>query len=412
MKFRYFILFYFVAFCKFSNASIINVGKQFYFQQIQPAINAAQPHDTIMVFGGVYQEGNIKIKSPIHLLGIDWPVIDGDKKYEVFTISADSVSLSGFIIQHSGFAALKDPGGIKIVQSKHVTLENNILYDNFFGIYLQESKLCLIKNNKITAIAQAEQEIGNGIHCWKSDSLQIIGNQIKGHRDGIYFEFVTHSLVWRNIVKQNIRYGLHFMFSNNDTYIGNVFKANGAGVAVMFTKHVAMINNHFIENWGASSFGLLLKEIGNSYISKNKFYKNTVALYAEGTSNSLIEYNQFEQSGWALKMQASCLENTIKCNNFIGNTFDATTNGALVLNKFSNNFWDKNPVYDINKDGVGDVPYHPLSIFSSITENNQAALLLYQSFLLKLLEYSEKVFPSLLPNNFVDQSPAMKAFNI
>lgn len=320
--------------------------------------------------------------------------------------------MSGFIIQHSGFAALKDPGGIKIVQSKHVTLENNILYDNFFGIYLQESKLCLIKNNKITAIAQAEQEIGNGIHCWKSDSLQIIGNQIKGHRDGIYFEFVTHSLVWRNIVKQNIRYGLHFMFSNNDTYIGNVFKANGAGVAVMFTKHVAMINNHFIENWGASSFGLLLKEIGNSYISKNKFYKNTVALYAEGTSNSLIEYNQFEQSGWALKMQASCLENTIKCNNFIGNTFDATTNGALVLNKFSNNFWDKNPVYDINKDGVGDVPYHPLSIFSSITENNQAALLLYQSFLLKLLEYSEKVFPSLLPNNFVDQSPAMKAFNI
>ena len=64
----------------------------------------------------------------------------------------------------------------------------------------------------------SEQQIGNGIHAWKSDSLIIAGNRIHGHRDGIYFEFVTHSVIWRNISEMNIRYGLHFMFPNNDAY--------------------------------------------------------------------------------------------------------------------------------------------------------------------------------------------------
>jgi nitrous oxidase accessory protein NosD len=41
------------------------------------------------------------------------------------------------------------------------------------------SKNCIIKNNRITAYGVEEQQIGNGIHCWKSDSLQIIGNTVQ-----------------------------------------------------------------------------------------------------------------------------------------------------------------------------------------------------------------------------------------
>ena len=74
-----------------------------------------------------------------------------------------------------------------------------------------------------------EVQSGNGINGWRSDSLLVIGNKIRGHRDGIYFEFVTNSLVWRNISTKNIRYGIHFMFSHHDTYIGNVFEDNDSG---------------------------------------------------------------------------------------------------------------------------------------------------------------------------------------
>src|SRR5690606_1223718 len=120
--------------------------------------------------------------------------------------------------------------------------------DNFFGIYLSKSKNCIVKNNTLRAYGKAEHAIGNGIHCWQSSELQIIGNKIDGHRDGIYFEFVYHSVIWRNIATNNIRYGLHFMFSHNDSYISNVFRNNGAGVSVMFTRNVTMLNNTFEQN--------------------------------------------------------------------------------------------------------------------------------------------------------------------
>ncbi|MFN8338406.1 MAG: NosD domain-containing protein [Saprospiraceae bacterium] len=83
-----------------------------------------------------------------------------------------------------------------------------------------------------------------------------IGNQVKGHRDGIYFEFVTHSVIWRNISKQNVRYGLHFMFSNDDAYINNIFDGNGAGVAVMYTKNVTMYSNVFKNSTGDAAYGI------------------------------------------------------------------------------------------------------------------------------------------------------------
>ena len=51
-------------------------------------------------------------------------------------------------------------------------------------------------------------------------------------------------------------------------------------------------------------------------------------------------------------------------NNFLSNTFDVSTNGSLVLNSFNYNYWDKYEGYDLNKDNIGDIPYHPVSLFS------------------------------------------------
>jgi len=229
--------------------------------------------------------------------------LDGQNKFEVVSINADNVVIKGFKIINSGYASLEDPCGIKVYDKSFVKIENNVLDNNFFGIYLQNSRNCLIKDNKITAYGKQEQLIGNGIHCWKSDNLQIIANKISGHRDGIYFEFVTQSVIWRNISNKNIRYGLHFMFSNDDAYISNVFKNNGAGVAVMFTKNVKMYNNYFEENWGDSAYGLLLKEIADSYIFNNKFARNTSGIYMEGTSRIKVEKNVFESNGWGMKIK-------------------------------------------------------------------------------------------------------------
>ncbi|MEZ4838605.1 nitrous oxide reductase family maturation protein NosD [Flavobacterium sp.] len=399
--------------CTFSlQAQKLEVGANKPYRTIKQALNASNDGDTVLVHKGIYKEGNIRIDKKIVFLGKDFPVLDGQKKVEVLSIHADSVIVKGFRVINSGFAALEDPCGIKVYNKSFVVIEGNQLDDNFFGIYIQNGRNCIVKNNTIIAYGKEEQQIGNGIHAWKSNDLQIIGNSVKGHRDGIYFEFVHDSVIWRNIATNNIRYGLHFMFSSNDSYITNIFRNNGAGVAVMFSKDVTMINNYFDENWGASSYGLLLKEISDSYIYTNYFKNNTSGIYMEGTNRIKIEKNVFEGNGWAMKIQASCMDNEIVNNNFQGNTFDMGTNGSLVLNTFNNNYWDKYEGYDINKDGLGDVPYHPLSLFAVLVEKNPSAMLLFRSFMITLLDKSEKVLPSITPDNFVDNSPLMKPLKL
>jgi nitrous oxidase accessory protein len=173
-----------------------------------------------------------------------------------------------------------------------------------------------------------------------------------------------------------------------------------------------MINNIFKGNWGGGAYGMTLKEMSDCYIYGNKFIKNTTAIRMEGGSRNGFERNEFLDNGWAMNIQASCEDNVITMNNFEGNTFDMSTNGSLVLNTFNNNYWDKYKGYDLNRDGIGDVPYHPLSLFAIIAEQNPSAMLLFRSFMVTLLDETEKILPTITPDNFVDNKPLMKRLNI
>ncbi|MCX6202807.1 MAG: nitrous oxide reductase family maturation protein NosD [Bacteroidetes bacterium] len=390
---------------------IIHVGPLHKVKSIRTAIRIANNGDTILVAAGIYKEGNLIISKQLTLIGDKYPIIDGQNKFEVFSIKESKVVIDGFKIYHSGTSNLDDYAGIKVYDSREVTIQNNILDDTYFGIYLQYAKRCVIKNNQLKAYNKEEQQSGNGIHCWKSDSLSITGNTVDGHRDGIYFEFVTNSFIKSNTTSNNIRYGLHFMFSNNDTYQFNSFIANGAGVAVMYSNKVSMLNNQFKENWGDAAYGLLLKEISDSYITGNSFEKNTTGIYLEGASRINMSHNIFKNNGWAMKIQASCMDITVSTNNFVGNTFDIGTNGSLVLNTFNKNYWDKYEGYDLNHDTMGDIPYRPVSMYSMIVEQNPPAMMLFRSFITSLLDKTEKLIPSLTPENLKDNTPLMrKAF--
>jgi len=395
---------------QFAEAKTILVRKSKPIQSIKQAIGIAQNGDTILVDAGMYKEGNIIIQKSIVLKGINFPILDGENKYEIISVKASNVHIEGFKLQHSGRSEIKDIGAIVIYDSYKTSVINNILDDTNFGIYLENSKSCLIKNNSMTAYGKEEVQSGNGIHAWHCDSLLIIGNKIKGHRDGLYFEFVTNSLIWRNTSIKNVRYGIHFMFSHHDTYIGNIFEENESGVAVMFTHNIYMYNNFFINNWGGAAYGILLKEITDSDISGNHFTKNTVAVEMEGCNRINFYKNSFLDNGWAMKISASSEKNAIYTNNFIGNTFDIGTNGSLVLNTFNANYWDKYEGYDLNRDHIGDIPYHPVSMYSMIIDSNPAALMLFRSMIVSLLDKSEKILPGVTPEQLKDDKPSMTRF--
>lgn len=391
-----------------ASAGTIVVGKDKAVTTLRDGLRTAKAGDTIMLQPGTYKESNIVIDKPVTLLGIGMPVLDGESRNEILTLTGKNIQVRGIRFSNAGYSSMNDYAAIKIVEGTNIRIEGNAVENSSFAIHISNSTHCTVSNNRILGTNKTEHLSGNGIHLWKCDKMLIEGNHIRGHRDGIYFEFVTGSVISKNTSELNIRYGLHFMFSHNDTYRQNIFRNNGAGVAVMYSKSVRMENNHFEENWGASAYGILLKDISDSHIVGNQFTRNTVAIHMEGSSRIEIKKNIFRGNGWAVKVQASCDDNLFNANNFQGNTFDIATNGTMALNKFSNNYWDKYEGYDMNKDGIGDIPYHPVSMYAMIVEQNPPTLMLMRSFMVTLLDKAEKAIPSLTPEHLVDGTPVIK----
>ncbi|MBL7825244.1 MAG: nitrous oxide reductase family maturation protein NosD, partial [Saprospiraceae bacterium] len=328
-------------------AAVWHVGPGLPQTSIRETIGKANAGDTIYVQAGYYSEGNIAVDKPLTLIGIDYPVLDGQKQYEIITITASNVLIRGFELRYTGQMSTIDLAGIKVLSADFVTIEENRFVDCTFAIYLSNTNDCRVCCNEVRGIIKEEQNSGNGIHLWKCARALIEENYLTGHRDGIYFEFVSESEIRHNNSEGNLRYGLHFMFSNDDHYHHNRFYNNGAGVAVMYSRKVQMTENNFGYNWGSSAYGILLKDISDSHIWKNVFEHNSAGVYMEGASRITLEQNEFRENGWALRVQASCDGNIIRQNNFIGNSFDVSTNGHLVLNIFEANYWDRYEGYDL-----------------------------------------------------------------
>jgi nitrous oxidase accessory protein len=393
-------------------ANKIVVGKDKAISTLRQGIREAMEGDTILLNQGIYKEGNIIIDKAIHLIGINSPVLDGENKNEILTLTGKNIVIKGIHFANAGYSSMNDYAALKIIDATNILIENNSIINASFGIHLANTINSVIRNNTIKGNDKSEHLSGNGIHLWKCADMQVENNSIQGHRDGIYFEFVTQSTIQNNLSEKNIRYGLHFMFSSNDNYFNNTFRNNGAGVAVMYSHKVKMEGNKFEMNWGPSSYGILLKDISDSYIQHNTFFKNSVGIHMEGSSRIDVSKNIFKENGWAIKVQASCDDNNFFQNNFFGNSFDVATNGSLVLNKFYNNYWDKYEGYDLNKDGIGDVPYHPVSMYSMIVEQNPNSLILMRSFMVSLLDKAEKAIPSLASENLVDDKPMIKSIKL
>ncbi len=375
---------------------------------IHEGIRLAKPCDTVTVNGGTYSEGNILIDKELWLFGKNLPVIDGMGKTEIVTIAANHVHFEGFQVQNVGISYTEDRAGIRLKEVTDFTIKNNKVINAFFGIYLQQSSDGVVEGNTVQGEAKEEVNSGNAIHLWHCHNVLILNNLTTGHRDGIYFEFVDFCRIEGNLSERNVRYGLHFMFSNDDLYLRNTFRENGAGVAVMYSKRIDMHGNLFEKNWGPAAYGLLLKEIHDSKIEGNVFRENTVGIFAETSNRIVYTKNNFVQNGWAIKISGGCQQNVITANNFLSNSFDLAVQTSGTDNKFDGNFWSDYSGYDLDRDGTGDVPHRPMKLFSYVVSNTPESIILLRSLFVDILNFSEKVSPIFTPENVVDLTPSMK----
>jgi len=411
MTFRiYFSLFIFILFSSLvSRAEIIEVCESCSINSIKKAINVASPHDTLLIDGGHYKEGNIIVDKPLALIGKNWPIIDGEDETEIFTIEADSVTMMNLQVQNVGISYVKDRAAIKVETQKYIHIENNRIINGFFGIYLVRSRYSVIRNNKVFGNAVFEASSGNAIQLWYCKDILIEDNECTKHRDGIYIEFSDRCKISNNLSIKNIRYGLHFMFSDSNLYYKNTFEKNKAGVAVMYSSYIHMDGNTFKDNWGSASYGLLLKEIKDSELENNVFIGNTVAIYSEGTVRLKVDHNRIESNGWAVIIRGSSEMNVFTNNNFLSNTFEVSSGSKNNMgNRFSENYWSEYNGYDLDKDGIGDIPHNPISLFSYIVQNNPTTIILLRSLFIDLLNLAEKITPVLTPITLVDEKPSIE----
>ncbi len=383
------------------------VCKECIHRSIKKVIGLSKPYDTIIVKEGIYDEFNIDINHPIYLLGKK-AIIDANFNGGVFNIYSDNVSILYFTLLNIKESFQKDIAAIYVYDVHNFYLENLTIRNPFFAFLIYKSSGGHIRNNRIIGSAKNQYNSANGIHLWHSNNIEVINNNISNMRDGIYLEFVNHSVIKGNNSINNLRYGLHFMFSNNNEYNGNTFEKNGAGVAVMFSKKITMKNNHFLNNWGASSYGLLLKEIYDSEIRNNLFDNNTIGINIEGSTRINYYNNTFISNGWAVKVLGACYDNLFLNNNFISNSFDLSYTGSKNDNLFKNNYWSKYSGYDLDANGIGDIPFRPVKLFSFLVERLPESIILLRSFFVEAINFAENVSPIFTPIFLVDKEPLMK----
>ena len=380
-------------------------------QDLKAYFSEITDYDTVYISYGEYKTRDVLInKHRLTIIGINNPIIDAENESGIFTIEANDVTVKGITFRNTGISFVNDVCAIRVQNSEGAKIQNNTVENSFFAIYLSNTNNSYVDNNVINGNSVSESFSGNGIHLWNCYNILVTNNSIKRQRDGIYLEFAKQSTIVNNTSSENLRYGLHFMFSEGNKYVLNKFSLNGAGVAVMYTKRVEMIWNNFFDNWGQNAYGLLLKDIDNSVIYFNNFTKNTVGIYSEGSNKLTVQNNRFKNNGWAMKVLGNCYDDVFSYNSFRNNIFDLATNSSKNTNKFENNYWDKYLGYDLEKDGIGDVAYRPMNLFSLLIETSPDAIILLNSFMVNIIDFAEKISPAFTPETLIDKRPLMKDF--
>lgn len=376
---------------------------------VRAGLAQARAGDVVTVRAGTYNEHDLVVNHAITLRGQPGAVIDARyAKGTILIVKADSVTITGLTLRNVGMSYVDDNAAIKVIRRHNITIEHCTIENGFFAIYLERCVDVRVRFNHCTANKGQESNSGNGVHAWTCRNVLVEGNTIIGHRDGIYFEFMRRGTVLRNHSEGNTRYGLHFMFSDSCSYRENVFMKNGAGVAVMYTKSIEMISNVFRENWGSASYGLLLKDITDSHLLGNRFIGNSIGIHAEGASRCLFERNVFRSNGYAIRLMGSCNGDRFEKNIFDGNSFDVSTNASESYNVFDGNYWSEYEGYDLNHDGTGDVPHHPVRLYSMLVEQVPSSVILMHSLFVDILDLAERVVPSVTPKMLIDSHPSMR----
>ncbi|MFN8061759.1 MAG: nitrous oxide reductase family maturation protein NosD [Vicinamibacterales bacterium] len=371
---------------------------------VQALVDATPTGGTVDVPPGTYV-GEIVVDRALHVRGQGRPTLVGVGDDSVVRITADGVVFEGFVIDGRGTGSLDhDASGIH-VWAKHVTVRDCEIRATLFGIYLREADEATVERCRIVGIRdKAPGEKGSGVHVWNTQGFHLADNVVADVRDGFYIQSSSHGEIRRNEAR-DLRYGLHYMFSDDNVFEDNLFENGAAGTAVMNSKHIVFKRNRFLHNRGFASVGLLLKTCDDVLAEDNLIADNARGIFLEGSYHNTLRGNVIAQSDAGVVLYASADDNTFEANAFIGNLTPLLLVGKRTDARFDGNYWSDNDEPDLDGDGITDRPYRLMNVFDHLRGNLAAADLMASSVAALALAAAERAFPVLEPVHVEDATP-------
>lgn len=375
----------------------------------QAAIADADSEDVIVLLPGVHR-GPLRVDRAVHVRGEPGAVVDGGGHGTVIQVFAPGAVIEDLTIRGSGRRVLTVDSGIYIRSANGVTLRRLRLEDVLYGIYAERGDHLVIDGCHLTGTVTRDRGgDGNGIHLWYTHDAWLHDNTVERFQDAVYLAFAFRTRVEDCRLQDCGRYGLHTMYCQENQLLASVFTRNVAGCAIMFSNHLSVAENAFVHNRGSRTYGLLLRDCSDGEFRENRLVDNTIAVFMDNSNRNRFEGNLIQDNGWGLLVFSSCAGNVVAGNTFLHNDYPVSLDMRYTDNRFDDgrrgNFWSENAPYDLDADGVSDIPYSPVSAFAFLSKQYPDLAILAASPAVTALTVAERVFPALRPSEAVDRYP-------
>ena len=375
---------------------------------LQAVIDSAEPGDVLHLETGNYI-GPATITKRLTLEGSEGTFLLGNSG-SVLVVDAPDVTVRNITVTGSGIRLDELNAGIFLSnKASGATIEHNRLLNNLVGIYVHGAANSLVSGNLIEGRQDLRMsEAGNGIHVWNAPGARIVGNDIRYGRDGIYV-ISSRKNVFRDNRMRDLRYAVHYMYTNDSEVTGNISLRNHAGFAIMYSDRLKVVGNLSL---GDRDKGLFFNTANSSDIGDNVVRaapEKCVFLYA--ANKNWFHDNWFEGCEIGIHFTAGSERNRIAGNAFVSNRTQVKYVGTRYLDwsdKGRGNYWSDNPAFDLDGDGLADTAYKPNDLVDEILWVNPNAKILLNSPAVQVVRWAQAQFPAIYPGGVIDSAPLMK----